>query len=75
MGLGKRRVERISRSLPFALDMTVMCMSGGLTLREALLHVSREIGIAHPDLAAELAIIQQHAGVGDGSERTASTAG
>ena len=56
---GKRRVERISRSLPFALDMTVMCLGGGLTLREALAHVSREIRGPHSDLAAELAIIQQ----------------
>ena len=58
---GKRRTERISRALPFALDMTVMCLSGGLTLRDALAHVTAEVGLTHPDLATELAIIQRQA--------------
>jgi tight adherence protein C len=58
---GNRRTQRISRALPFGLDMTVMCLSGGLTLRDSLLHVSQEIGTAHPDLATELTIVQRHA--------------
>ena len=58
---GRQRVERISRALPFALDMTVMCLSGGLTLRDALAHVTSEVGLTHRDLATELAIIQRQA--------------
>lgn len=61
--LAKRRVERVARSLPYALDMITMCLSGGLALPDALRHVSAEIGHAHPDLAEELAILQQHADI------------
>ena len=59
--LGYRRVRRVTESLPFALDMLTMTMAGGLTLRDALYHVSREIYYAHPALAVELLIIRQHA--------------
>ncbi len=59
--LGNRRVERISRSVPFALDIITMCLSGGLSLRDALKHVSRELRAAQPDLAMELTIVQQQA--------------
>lgn len=58
--LGHRRVRRVTDSLPFALDMLTMTMQGGLTLRDALYHVSREIYYAHPALAVELLIIRQH---------------
>jgi tight adherence protein C len=59
--LGSRRVKRVSESLPFALDMLTMTMAGGLSLRDALYHVSRELYFAHPALAVELLIIRQHA--------------
>ncbi len=59
--IGHRRVARVTNSLPFAMDMLTMTMSGGLTLRDALYHVSREIYFAHPALAIELLIIRQHA--------------
>jgi tight adherence protein C len=59
--LGHRRVKRVTDSLPFAMDMLTMTMQGGLTLRDALYHVSREIYYAHPALAVELLIIRQHA--------------
>jgi len=59
--LGYRRVRKVTNSLPFAMDMLTMTMSGGLTLRDALYHVSREIYFAHPALAVELLIIRQHA--------------
>ena len=59
--LGYRRVRKVTDSLPFALDMLTMTMQGGLTLRDALYHVSREIYYAHPALAVELLIIRQHA--------------
>jgi tight adherence protein C len=59
--LGYRRVRKVTDSLPFALDMLTMTMHGGLTLRDSLYHVSREIYYAHPALAVELLIIRQHA--------------
>lgn len=55
----RARVNRIRRGLPFALDMTTMCLTGGLSLRDALGHVSREIFYSHPDLAVELLIVRE----------------
>ncbi len=55
----KARVNRIRRALPYALDMTTMCLTGGLSLQDALGHVSREIFFSHPDLAVELMIVRQ----------------
>ena len=36
-----------------------MCLTGGMSLYDALAHVCREIGFSHPDLATELMIIRQ----------------
>lgn len=58
---GARRVHRIQRSLPDALDMITMCLTGGLSLQDSLAHVSREIFFAHSDLAVELLIVRQQA--------------
>lgn len=58
---GNRRVERIRRALPDALDMMTMCLTGGLPMQDSLVHVSREIYLAHSDLAVELVIAKQHA--------------
>src|SRR5690606_34166254 len=55
----RARVGRIRRALPYALDMTTMCLTGGLSLQDALTHVSREIFFSHPDLAVELMIVRQ----------------
>lgn len=57
----RRRLARIRHGLPYALDMITMCTAGGITLREALVQVSREIFSSHPDLAVELVILRQHA--------------
>jgi tight adherence protein C len=58
---GTARVARIRHALPDAVDMITMCLTGGIALRDALAHVSREIYFAHPDLAVELLIIRQQA--------------
>lgn len=55
------RVKRIQQSVPDALDMITMCMSGGLSLLQALERVRAELKFSHPDLAVELAIVQRHA--------------
>lgn len=56
---GNRRVQRISDQIPDALDMMAMCLSGGLSLRDTLARVSRELAYSHPQLALELFIIEQ----------------
>ena len=58
-GQAAARVNRIRRALPFALDMTTMCLTGGLSLQDSLGHVSREIFFSHPDLSLELMIVRQ----------------
>ena len=57
---GDRRMKRIRRGLPDALDMMSMTLTGGLSLGESFAHVSREVTVAHPDLALEMLIIQKH---------------
>jgi tight adherence protein C len=59
--MGRRRVRAVNESLPFAMDMLTMTMEGGLTMRDALYHVSRELFFAHPAMAVELLIIRRHA--------------
>ena len=56
-----KRVRRINNGLPLALDMVTMSLSGGLSLQDALFHVSREIVYIYPDLAVELMIVRQQA--------------
>ena len=65
------RVQRIQYSLPDALDMITMCMTGGLPLHGALCRVSSELGTTHSDLACELRILgrQMEAGSLDGALR------
>ena len=58
------RRKRIYHSLPDALDMLTMMMTGGLGLNTSLQRVSRELRSAHPDLAQELAIVSRQADVG-----------
>lgn len=51
------RLRRIQQTLPDAVDMLTMVMTGGLSLERALEHVSRELASTHPDLSCELAIM------------------
>jgi len=57
----RRRVQRIVRGLPDALDMVGMSLQGGLLLQDALWQVSQELRAARPDLAAELLIVRRQA--------------
>ncbi len=59
-----RRVERIKYSLPDALDMVNMMVTGGLPLIRALNRASQELADSHPDIACELAIINHQASAG-----------
>jgi tight adherence protein C len=56
-----RRLNRIETGLPDVLDLIRMCLTGGLSLRDSLERVAREIEVFHPDLAVELEVIRRHA--------------
>src|SRR5687768_1342045 len=46
---------RMEHALPDALDLLVVCVESGLTMDAAFQRVGREIALAHPSMARELA--------------------
>lgn len=74
--------KSLEHALPDALDLMVVCVESGLTLDAAMQRVSKEIVLAHPALARELAIthIESQMGVPRAeamrklADRTGSTA-
>jgi tight adherence protein C len=52
----KRRKKRISRALPNALDLMIVCVESGLGLDQAVVQVSREMAKYYPELSSEFAI-------------------
>ena len=57
--LVRLRQTRITRSVPDALDLLVVCVEAGTSLDAAILRVAKELRIAHPDLAHELAVVNR----------------
>jgi tight adherence protein C len=53
------RQTRITRSVPDALDLLVVCVEAGTSLDAAILRVAKELRLAHPDLAHELAVVNR----------------
>ncbi|MBS1788952.1 MAG: type II secretion system F family protein [Acidobacteria bacterium] len=51
-----KRKNRITRALPDALDLMVVCVEAGLGLNAALHRVGREMELVEPNLSGELAI-------------------
>ena len=56
--LSARRRLRLSRALPDALDLMVLCVEAGYTFERALYMVSLELQPLAPDLARELASVE-----------------
>jgi len=56
--LAARRVERLRRGLPAALDLMVLAIEAGQGLDAAILDTSRGLRATHPDLAAEFTQLQ-----------------
>ena len=60
----RKRQHILRLSLPDALDLLVICVEAGLALDQALLRVSQELRIAHPELCDELEIVNSEMRVG-----------
>lgn len=59
-----QRKQKISKALPDAMDLLVICMEAGLGIDQAVLRIAGEIDLIHPELTEELLIIgrEQRAG-------------
>ena len=53
------RQTRITKSVPDALDLLVVCVEAGTSLDAAILRVAKELRLPHPDLAHELAVVNR----------------
>jgi tight adherence protein C len=53
----KRRQKEISRGLPNALDLLVVCVESGLGLDQAIIQVAKELEHAHPDISEEFGLV------------------
>ena len=56
--LARRRIERLRRGLPAALDLMVLAVEAGQGLDAAILDTSRGLRVSYPDLAAEFTQLQ-----------------
>ena len=55
--MATKRKRAIKKGLPNALDMLVICVESGLGLDQALMQVSKELQMAHPEITDELAVM------------------
>jgi tight adherence protein C len=60
----KKRHKVLTKSLPDALDLLVICLEGGLTLQSGINRLATELKTAHPELANELLIAQREVQMG-----------
>jgi tight adherence protein C len=58
------RQARLRRGLPDALDLLVICVEAGLGLDQALLRVTQELKVVHPELSDELQLVNMEMRVG-----------
>jgi hypothetical protein len=62
--LVQRRQARLRRAVPDALDLLVVCVEAGVSLDAAVLRVARDLGVTHPELAGELAMVNRKVNAG-----------
>ncbi|RTR33371.1 type II secretion system F family protein [Shewanella atlantica] len=55
--LADKRMRRLRRGFPDALDLLVVCCEAGLGLMAAMQRVARELSISHQELASELDLV------------------
>lgn len=60
----QRQQKALEHGLPDALDLMVVCVEAGLTLDAAMQRVGREINLAYPELARELAFTHMETQMG-----------
>jgi tight adherence protein C len=58
------RQHQLRRGLPDALDLLVICVEAGLGMDQALLRVSQELKVVHPELSEELGLVNLEMRVG-----------
>jgi tight adherence protein C len=58
------RQHTITRSVPDALDLLVVCVEAGISLDAAILRVSRELRYLHPELSDEMAVVSRQTNAG-----------
>lgn len=61
---GDQAAEQTVVGLPDALEVTVMGLSGGLSVQTALQRTCQELALVHPQLAAQLQIVRRQASAG-----------
>jgi tight adherence protein C len=57
LSLMRRRHKKLRRALPNALDLMVVCAESGLGLDQAIMQVSKELAVAHPEISTEFALV------------------
>jgi len=62
----RARQHRLRKAMPDALDLLVICVEAGLGLDQALLRVSEELHITHPELSEELQLVNAEMRLGKG---------
>lgn len=55
--MASKRQNAIRKALPNALDMLVICVESGLGLDQALMQVSKELNVPHPEISDEFAVL------------------
>lgn len=72
----KARHRSLRRALPDALDMLVLCVEGGVSLSGAMQRMTAELNSAHPQLGAEMDLVQREmmlgVSVGEGLQKMAA---
>jgi tight adherence protein C len=58
------RQQHLRRALPDALDLLVICVEAGLGLDQAMMRVSQELKVVHPELSEELQLVNLEMRVG-----------